>query len=504
MATLLLVFLCAVFLSVGIAVSGRNSQNESPTADLMTAQRRLPIWMACLTLAATWIGGGYINGTAEAIYDSNYGLVWCQAPWCYALSLVIGGLVFARPMRTRGYRTMLDLFQDRHGSRMAGALFVPALIGDLFWTAAILSALGTTLSVLFAVDTSLAVVLSAAVVVLYTAWGGLWSVACSDVLQMGCIIFGLAITVPFAVGHCGGLEAITHQYLREFGDQARIIPQANAWHGPEPWAWRWLDSALLLVCGGIPWQVYFQRILACRTPNTAMGMSIAAGVICLGCAFAPALLGAVGACVNWTEIGAAPPASAADVLPHVLRYAVPPAISLLGLMALIAAVMSSMDSSILSSASMFSWNVFRPWARVSDESRALHVVIRIGIVVLGAASVILALSVRSVYQLWFLSSDLVYVILFPQLVTGLFFRRLTTKGALLGAIVAVVLRCFLGLLSTEWFRTLVHRDAWPDFVAYVPCLTLSMLASLATITLVSLADRGTKAKDLIQPMPAIT
>lgn len=41
---------------------------------------------------ATWVGGGYINGTAEAIYTS--GLVWCQAPFGYALSLVFGKQTF--------------------------------------------------------------------------------------------------------------------------------------------------------------------------------------------------------------------------------------------------------------------------------------------------------------------------------------------------------------------------------------------------------------------------
>lgn len=39
---------------------------------------------------ATWVGGGYINGTAEVVFDSTQGLVWTQAPWGYALSLVIG------------------------------------------------------------------------------------------------------------------------------------------------------------------------------------------------------------------------------------------------------------------------------------------------------------------------------------------------------------------------------------------------------------------------------
>lgn len=43
----------------------------------------------CLT-AATWVGGGYINGTAEYVYLPDYGLAWAQAPFGYALSLVVG------------------------------------------------------------------------------------------------------------------------------------------------------------------------------------------------------------------------------------------------------------------------------------------------------------------------------------------------------------------------------------------------------------------------------
>lgn len=41
---------------------------------------------------ATWVGGGYINGTAEYVYLPDYGLAWAQAPFGYALSLVLGEL----------------------------------------------------------------------------------------------------------------------------------------------------------------------------------------------------------------------------------------------------------------------------------------------------------------------------------------------------------------------------------------------------------------------------
>lgn len=92
---------------------------------------------------ATWVGGGFINGSAEVVYSS--GLVWCQAPVGYALSLVFGGILFARRMRREGYVTMIDPFQRKYGERMGGLLFIPALLGEIFWSAAILSALGSNI-----------------------------------------------------------------------------------------------------------------------------------------------------------------------------------------------------------------------------------------------------------------------------------------------------------------------------------------------------------------------
>lgn len=42
------------------------------------------------SFSATWVGGGYINGTAEAVYVPGYGLAWAQAPIGYSLSLILG------------------------------------------------------------------------------------------------------------------------------------------------------------------------------------------------------------------------------------------------------------------------------------------------------------------------------------------------------------------------------------------------------------------------------
>lgn len=55
-----------------------------------------------------------------------------------------GGCLFANKMRAKGYVTMLDPFQIKYGERMGGLLFFPALLGEVFWSAAILAALGKT------------------------------------------------------------------------------------------------------------------------------------------------------------------------------------------------------------------------------------------------------------------------------------------------------------------------------------------------------------------------
>lgn len=103
----------------------------------------------------------------------------------------IGGIFFANEMRRQGYVTMLDPLQDAFGERMGGLLFLPALCGEVFWAAGILAALGATLSVIIEMDRNTSVILSACIAVFYTLFGGLYSVAYTDVIQLLCIIIGL-------------------------------------------------------------------------------------------------------------------------------------------------------------------------------------------------------------------------------------------------------------------------------------------------------------------------
>ena len=57
------------------------------TYQVMLAGRDIGMFVGILTMGATWVGGGFINGSAQETYKA--GLIWTQAPFGYGLSLFI-------------------------------------------------------------------------------------------------------------------------------------------------------------------------------------------------------------------------------------------------------------------------------------------------------------------------------------------------------------------------------------------------------------------------------
>ncbi|XP_011862823.1 PREDICTED: high-affinity choline transporter 1-like isoform X1 [Vollenhovia emeryi] len=428
-----IVFYIAV-LAVGVwaaAFKRRQAAQGHLQDDMMLANRRLGPLLGVFTLIATWVGGAFVNGTAEAMYTK--GLAWCQVPIGYSLSLIFGAMLFVRPMRKAEYVTMLDPFQERYGAGIGGLLFLPALCGDLFWCGAVLRALGSSLAVVAGVDPNISVCASALLAAIYTVFGGLYSVACTDALQLLCILLGLAIAAPFSMVH----PAVSFQN--------NLSPKDWLGHVKNEDMGEWVDGMLLLVFGGIPWQGYFQRILSIKSTSVATTLSIVSMFGCLILAVPSALIGVVARATDWSLVPGFNRTFTTDdgsaALPMVLRYLTPQWVSFVGLGAISAAVMSSADSSILASSSMFTRNVYKLTIRPKASERELNWVLRISVIVVSILSTLVALTVSSVYYLSYLCSDLVYVVLFPQLLAVIHWPNMVdTYGCLAGYFIAIVLR----------------------------------------------------------------
>ena len=478
------------FMVVGWAASRR--VREGSASDLIVAGRAMPLWIAALTMTATWVDGGYLLGTTEGAYKHSIQL-GIQGGLCFGLSLILGGIFFAGVMRRHGFTTLIDPFEARFGKRWAAVLFLPALAGELFWSAELLVAIGSTFGVLLGMDLTSAILLSAMVTTAYTVLGGMWSVAYTDVFQLGLVAIGLAVALPFVLDGAGGLQHAWATYVAARPAGAGIIPSLQ----PDGGLWTrasiagWWDVSLMLICGGVPWNCYFQRVLSCRTPKDARGMSTLAGVLTIAFTVPPLLMGIAAFAYPWpVDIVSRLRATPADAMPLLFARAVPPVIGLLGLAAIIGAVTSSFSSSILSAGSMLSWNCLKRLVWPSLSVVQMKRVIRSSILLFGAMATVLALKVQSVQALWFFTSDLVFVLLFPQLLSALFDTKANRTGSIAAFTVSLVLRVGGGepLLGV------------PALIPYPETVPFRTVAALAGIVLLPLVSRATARWDTPRPL----
>ncbi|KAH7960248.1 hypothetical protein HPB49_018218 [Dermacentor silvarum] len=520
---LMVVYYCAV-VSVGVW-SGRKMHSDSGLQSsrlsvetrhkqdaahvlmkLFIANRRLPLWIGVGSMTATWVGGGYLNGTAEVVYRN--GILRCHAPLGYAVSLMLGGTFFASKMRETKPLTMLDPFQNRYGRWMALLLCFPAVVGEVFWTAAILAALGNTAGAIIEVDTRFFIIASALVVFFYTSLGGVYVVTHTDVLQIVSTAVCLWICVPFCLGnHAVGL----------------IGPPQSDWIGSiaSRDVSQLFDAFLMTSLGGIPWQdeaerhsvgkcdgdnlcncvtqVYFQRVLSCETDFDARMLSYLAAVGCIALAIPPAVIGAVAKSANFTAAGYPGPHYLRDkdivrVLPCSIRYLTSGLVSMMGLIGITAAIMSSVDSSMLSASSMVTKNVYQSIIRPMASDVEVSLVLRVMVFSIGSWATYVALSVNSVFELWLLCSDIVYVLLFPQLICVLYFENSNAYGAILAFSVSAVFRWLCGEPSMNVPVTIrlpmYDESLGQQFPFRFACMLLGLLTQLLGSYAASWAFQG--------------
>jgi len=468
-------------------------QVDTDTEDMMLAGRDINYFVGIFTMTATWVGGGYINGTAEAVIKK--GLVWCQAPFCYAISLTLGGIFFAKKMRERRFVTMLDPLQNKYGNPLGALFYIPAFSGEILWSASILAALGTSLRVICGLEDTPSIIISACIAMTYTLFGGLYSVAFTDVFQLICIFVGLIFAIPFMTTSDAVTIPLRSSNVTMYPDKnySAFFGKINDGDGGI-----WADYAIMMIFGGIPWQAYFQRVLSSRNYKVARALSFCASFGCFAAAVPSVVIGLITINTDWPAvIGYELTADTAKLaVPLTLLNLTPPAVAFIGLGAVSAAVMSSTDSSILGVSTMFTRNVFCNVIYRKASDRVSLWFLRGTVIVNTVIAMLIAIFVKSVYGLYLICSDLVFILLFPHLCLVVWFPKMTNKyGMIAGFGTAFFLRVLAGEPVLKYNAVLKYPyyteptyDANGDIEAYgyqrfpfrMLCMVLNLLITLIT------------------------
>ncbi|MDR0525407.1 MAG: sodium:solute symporter family protein [Spirochaetaceae bacterium] len=420
------VVVIVILYMIGMLLVGYySSKRIKSTSDFMVAGRRMgPILMAG-TLAATEIGGGSSLGVVEnasSLGKSQWGL---SAAW-YVLTMGLAFIILtflAPKIRASEVKTVPEYFRRKYG-RAAGiftsvTMFLP-LIG---LTAGQFMASATIISVMLGIDGQAALVAVAIVVTAYAVMGGMWSVAITDFVQIGLIVAGMLIAVPFALRFSGGWEQVAANVPPETFDLFKGIG------GPKAI----IALVIMYVATFTVGQEAVSRYYSARDGRAARQGSIIAAAVNGIYAFVPTILGIITlALVNMGKV------SSETILAQGARYSLPVLASLtmpgviVGFLfsGIISATMSSADSDLLGAGSIFGNDIYKQYFKKDASDQEVMRVTQITMVIVGAFGLLVALRAASIIQLLMFSFTLRAAGAFFPYVIGHFWKKSSTPGTI--------------------------------------------------------------------------
>lgn len=323
------------------------------------------------TLCATIVGASATLGMAGLGFSKGLPGAW------WMLSGTVGLLVlaafFAEKVRATGCSTLPELVGTFYGERARLAASVLVVVSWIGVAAVQIVACGKVLGALFGGSELLFMVASTGVFVLYTAHGGQRSVVRTDLVQFLIIVIGMALLFSEAL-------------------RAGPSPLENLSFPTSPEMGAWDVLSMLLVVGSayLVGPDMYSRLLSAKSPEAARRSAAISALILIPLAFLITSLG-IFARALFPGIG---PEQAIPVL--MTQLLSPPAQGIVAA-ALLAAFMSSADTSLLTATSILSLDLYRK-ARPGAGEGEILAVSRLCALLMGASALALAVSVPSIIK----------------------------------------------------------------------------------------------------------
>ena len=410
LGTALAVYLALMF---GLALVVQDKVNGAE--DYLVAGRRLSFPLALASLFATWFGAGTLLASADEVRSVGLRAV-AMEPLGAGICLILAGLFFARRLWAARLLTLADFYRNRFGRR-AEVWFGASVITYFSWIAAQLVGLGGVLHVCFGLDPAAGMVLAAVVALAYTLLGGMWSVTLTDAAQITILVIGLVLVtynLLTGFGDGGLLDGFNTLWSRLPDGHKVILPRESAAE-----LLGWLNLLFIGSLGNLAGSDLMQRVFSSRSAGVAQAACVTAGGAYIAIGVLPALLGLAASLLL-------PPEVTEAVLPEMARRLLTPGLTVVFVLALVSAVLSTLDSAILTAASVLAHNLLRP--HVNERIDTLKLT-RLCVVAVTAASLTLAFAGESAYALLEGSYSLTLAGPFVPLVLGLYWKRGTEAAA---------------------------------------------------------------------------
>jgi Na+/proline symporter len=452
-----------VYLLISVSVGLLAATRVHNTRDFAIAGRSLPVPIVMATVFATWFGAEAVMGISSTFAKEGLRGVVAD-PFGSSLCLVLAGLFFAPRFYRLNLLTVGDYYRLRYDRRVEVLCTLCIVASYLGWVAAQFKVLGLVLHVVSegAVSQALGMVIGALIVLAYTTFGGMFSVAILDFVQLSVIVGGL-LYIASVLGDLTGGVGVVIRHAEQAG-KLEFFPPASlsAWIP-------FVGAGVTMMLGSIPQQDVFQRITSAKDERTAVRGSLMGAALYFAFCFVPMYIAYSALLVDPAKFGALLERDFQMVLPTLIVEHTPVFAQVMFFGAVLSAVMSCSSATLLAPSVILSENVIRG-AMPRMNEKGLLTTMRIVLVCFAFVVLTIALtSDSSIYKMVVNTYKVTLVAAFVPLCAGLFWKRATSGGAICA--IAAGLSCWMGF---ELFGT--PASIWPPQLAGLLMATIGMIA----------------------------
>ncbi len=402
--------------------------------DYLLGGKKLGYLLATFSIFATWFGAESCIGTAGTAYEN--GLSGVTDPFGYGIVILLVGFIFAVPLYKMNLVTIADFFRNRYSLLTERTIAIIMIPTSILWAAAQIRAFGLILASSSTLTVEISILISAIIVITYTLFGGLLADAWTDLIQGLILIIGLIVLSIIIITKESNIYNLIHSIPTE---KISILSTSTNFgfldllHTIESWA--------IPICGSLVAQELLSRVFASRNYKVAKRASITAGAMYILIGLIPLSIGIFGLTL-FPELS-----NPEQILPMIAQKYFNTFLYIIFVGALISAILSTVDSTLLASSALMSHNIILSIYKINDESKKLRVT-RLNVLISGVLAYVLATHAEGVYNLVkdasaFGSSGIFVVFLF-----GLFGKF----GNGLSAIISVIIGAITWILTHYIFN----------------------------------------------------
>jgi SSS family solute:Na+ symporter len=465
----MLLWFVIAYLAVSIAIGIVAALHVHNTRDFVMAGRTLPFYVVTAMVFATWFGSETVLGISSTfIKEGLRGIV--ADPFGSSMCLVLVGLFFAARLYRMNLLTIGDYYRVRYNATAELLVSLCIIVSYLGWLSAQIVVIGLVFNAVTggAVTMSQGILIGAAVVLVYTLWGGMFSVAWTNFVQMIVIVIGLWYIAFLLSGKAGGMaQVLTH---------AQDAGKLDFWPRLEARdVLAFIAAWVTMMFGSIPQQDVFQRVNASRTERIAVYGTVLGGVLYFLFAFVPIYIAYSASLIDPKMVGELMEKDHQLILPTLILDHTPLVAQVLFFGALLSAVMSTASATLLAPSVTFTENILKRFMGKDPSDREFLLTMRLSVAFFAVGVTLFALNSDStIYEMVVGAYKVTLVAAFVPLVCGLYWKRATAQGAL-----AAILAGLVTWLSLEFFL--------PD--ALVPPQLAGLIASFTGMLAGSLAPQ---------------